>query len=198
MKKSDIFAGLIAGELIAILANVIFANFALRLGAARWVTLAAAPIMVVAGLWIASVLARFWATIWQLAKYITVGALNTAVDLGVLNFLIYLTDITSGLWFSVFKAAGFIGGVTNSFIWNKFWTFQRRGIAGAGKEFSQFFIVSAVGIILNVSIASILVNVIGPPSGISMKLWGNIAAIAAGLAVFSWNFIGYKILVFRA
>jgi putative flippase GtrA len=197
LKKSDAIAGAVAGEAIALLALVIFTNLALSLGKWRLVIPAALPILTVAGLWVALILSRFWATFWQVAKFLVTGVLNTLVDLGTLNLLIYLTGIASGIWYSVFKGAGFIAAATNSFFWNKFWVFEQREFSNAGKEFSKFISVSAVGIVLNVSIASVLVNVIGPPWGISEKLWGNAAAILAGIAVFIWNFLGYKLFVFR-
>ncbi len=196
MKKTDFFAGLIAGEAIAILSLVIFKNLAVSLGKLTWVATIILPLLTITGLWIANLLSKSWSTFWQLAKFLVVGVLNTLVDLGVMNFLIYLTGITIGIWYSVFKSIGFIAAVINSFFWNKFWVFEKRGISEAGKEFSKFFVVSTIGIILNVSVAYVLINVIGAPAGISPKIWGNIAAVAAGIVVFSWNFLGYKILVF--
>lgn len=197
LKKSDIIAGLVAGEAIALLALVIFANLALSLGKWRFVIPAALPFLTVAGLWVALILSRFWTTFWQVAKFLVTGVLNTLVDLGTLNLLIYFTGMTTGIWYSVFKGAGFIAAVINSFFWNKFWVFERKGLANAGKEFSKFVSVSAAGIVINVSIASVLVNVMGAPAGVSEKVWGNAAAILAGIAVFVWNFLGYKLLVFR-
>lgn len=197
LKKSDILAGLVAGEAIAILALVIFANLALSLGNIRLVIPLALPFLTVGGLWVAAGMSRLWTPLWQVAKFLVTGALNTLVDLGVLNLLIYLTGIATGIWYSVFKAAGFAAAVINSFFWNKFWVFEARSIAEAPREFSKFITVSVLGIALNVSIASFLVNVIGAPVSVSEKVWGNIAAVVAGLAVFVWNFVGYRLFVFR-
>lgn len=197
LKRADIIAGLVAGEAIALLALVIFANLAVSLGRLRFIMPIALPLFAIAGLWIALVLSRFWTTFWQVAKFLITGVLNTLVDLGTLNLLIYVTAISTGTWYSVFKGVGFVAAVINSFFWNKFWVFERRGMADAGREFSKFVSVSAAGIVINVSIASFLVNVIGAPAGISEKLWGNAAAILAGISVFVWNFVGYKLFVFR-
>lgn len=198
MKRSDIFAGLIAGEAIAILALVIFTNLSLSLGNVRFAIPVAVPALIVGGLWVSWKISRAWATFWQLAKFLVTGALNLLIDLGILNLLMYLTGITAGAGFVGFKTASFLVAVTNSYLWNKFWTFERRNTEGAAKEFSKFVLVSAFGIFLNVSIATILVNVVGPPPAVSAVLWGNIAAVAAALAVFVWNFTGYKLLVFRS
>lgn len=196
-KRSDIIAGVAAGILIAVLSNAVLANLALHLGVFRWMLVAILPILIVLGLYIASFLSRYWATLWQLAKFLVTGALNTFVDLGILNFLGFVTGIFTGWHYSAFKAISFVGSVINSFFWNKFWVFEKKDVSSAGKEFPKFILVSTVGIVLNTGIASLLVIIIGPPAGISGTLWGNIAAIIAGLTVFVWNFLGYKLIVFR-
>ncbi|MFH1181177.1 MAG: GtrA family protein [bacterium] len=140
----------------------------------------------------------------QAIKFILVGGLNTLIDLGVLNLLIFMTGIASGSGYSVFKGISFIAAVVNSYFLNKFWTFSAsaRGYGGQEKlkEFSQFFFVSLIGFGINVGAASLVVNVIGNPfllSGISDKLWANAGAIIATFCGMTWNFIGYKFIVFK-
>lgn len=196
MSKKDIIAGLVAGELSAILVLFVFKNLAINVGSFRWGILIALPILSGIGLAIASYLSRFWTTLWQLAKYFLVGILNTLIDFGVLNLLIFLTGIASGIFFSLFKATSFLVAVVNSYFWNKFWTFEKKGGVG-GREFGQFFLVSVVAILVNVGVASLLVNVIGPQGGFTPKLWANIAALAGSITAFLLNFLGYKLIVFR-
>ena len=69
---------------------------------------------------------RFWAPLEQVGKFAAVGSLNTFLDLGIVNLLILLTSVAAGWTFSLFKAAGFLLAATNSYFWNKFWTFQSR------------------------------------------------------------------------
>ncbi len=136
----------------------------------------------------------------QAVKFILVGILNTLIDLGVLNLLIFLTGIASGFGYSAFKGISFIVAVINSYILNKFWTFKSAGGNQAAREFGQFFIVSAIGFGINVGVASLVVNVIGNPfafSGISDKIWANVGALSATFCAMAWNFIGYKFMVFR-
>lgn len=147
------------------------------------------------------------ATIKQAIKFVFVGILNTLVDLGVLNILIWTSGISSGIGYSAFKGVSFTVAVINSYFLNKFWTFKKRGTEGAKREFIQFFTVSLVGFGINVGVATLVVNVIGPPTflfniagrdiGIEPKIWANFGAICATLAAMTWNFLGYKFIVFK-
>ncbi len=136
----------------------------------------------------------------QAGKFILVGILNTLIDLGVLNLLIFITGISAGFGYSAFKGISFIVDVINSYILNKFWTFKSAGDTGRAREFGQFFVVSAIGFGINVGVASLVVNVIGNPfafSGISNTLWANVGALTATFCAMVWNFVGYKFIVFK-
>lgn len=152
----------------------------------------------VLGMFFVSFVGKRFLIIYQAGKFVLVGALNTFVDFGVLNMLMMIFGIASGWPYSVFKGISFSCSVVNSYFWNKFWTFQKKdtGIAKAG-EFGKFAVVAGTGFILNVSIASFVVNAIGPQFGLSEELWGNVGAFVAVLCVFTWNFLGYKLIVFK-
>jgi putative flippase GtrA len=135
----------------------------------------------------------------QVAKFVAVGVLNTAIDFIVLNILMFATDIKTGIGYSVFKGISFIVAVINSYVLNRIWTFKSNE-KKAGREFAQFFAVSAVGFAINVGVASLVVNVISPHfpvSGISQTIWANIGALAATFCAMVWNFVGYKFFVFK-
>lgn len=133
----------------------------------------------------------------QAIKFVLVGVLNTLVDLAVLNVLILVSGVSSGFGYSVFKGISFTVAVINSYFLNKFWTFKVQKMGGAKKEFAQFFTVSLIGFGINVGVASLVVNVVGPQFGIAPKIWANIGAICATLVGMTWNFLGYKFIVFK-
>ena len=141
--------------------------------------------------------ARRVPSIFQFAKFAEVGALNSSIDFGILNSLILITGVVSGAEFLAFKSASVTLGVINSYIWNKYWTFEAPRSRGVQREFGAFLLVNLVGVGLNVAAAHVIVNVVGAPPGISTKLWANIGAVfGAGFTLFT-NFFGYKFFVFR-
>lgn len=196
MKKSDILIALIIGEVISWFFLGILKNFRIEIKELSWILPVAFPILSALGLWFAYLISKKFLIIWQLAKFVLIGVLNTFIDLGVLNLLIFASGIVSGLFYSVFKGISFTIAATNSYFWNKFWTFSSKTSAQK-KEFSQFFLVSIIGFLLNVGVASLVVNVVGQQFGLSPKIWANIGAIGATFIGMSWNFVGYKFIVFK-
>ena len=197
MKKNDIIAALVIGEVVSLFLLAILRNIEIETGGVIFGVLPVTfPILSVFGLWVAYLISKKILIVWQIAKFVLVGALNTFIDLGVLNFLIFTSGIVSGLFYSIFKGISFTIASTNSYFWNKFWTFESKK-AVERREFSQFFLISIVGLLINVSVASLIVNIIGPQFGLSPEIWANIGAIGATFAGMTWNFLGYKFWVFQ-
>ncbi|MCK5044145.1 GtrA family protein [Candidatus Parcubacteria bacterium] len=196
MKKSDLIIALVIGELIALFSFSIFKNMEVQIEWLYWIWPVFMPIFCAGCLWFASVLAKKLSFIWQLAKFVLVGVLNTLIDIGILNFLMLVTGIASGTFYSIFKGFSFIVSVVNSYFWNKHWTFGKK-TEKTKTEFIQFFIVSVIGFGINVSSASIIVNIIGPQFGLSPAIWANVGAIGAAFCGMTWNFLGYKFIVFK-
>jgi len=199
LKRHDFIAPLIIGELIAL----IFLGIARFLELPDVVTCYAIffpvllPILSVLGVIIAAWIGTKIPSLFQFAKFALVGAGNTFIDLGVLNVLLWSSGIATGIWFSVFKTISFSTGVIHSFFWNKFWTFQYTDTTKTKKQFLLFYGITALGIIINVTIASIIVMIIGPQFGLTERVWANVAAIIATICVALWNFLGYKLIVFK-
>ena len=199
MKKSDIIYPLIIGEAIALIFLGISSSLDLPPivnNLAKYFPLIL-PLLSVFGIFIASFLGRKIPVLFQLAKFVLVGALNTFVDLGVLNLLMFVFNVSIGWLYSIFKAISFTCSVFHSYFWNKFWTYGKKETGVEAKELGKFFLIAGIGFILNVGIASFVVNIIGPQFGLSVKIWANIGAIIATVCVFMWNFLGYKFLVFK-
>jgi len=84
----------------------------------------------------------------------------------------------------------------NSYFWNKYWTFKDLDKIEA-KEFSQFILVTLIGLAINSSIVYGITTLVSPMFGISPELWANLAKVAATGFSLIWNFIGYKFVVFN-
>jgi putative flippase GtrA len=190
--------GLLFGLLLLpVLQNIKLSFFNLGLISVLIIVITSTIAAIVA-LWVVSLLAGRIPIVLQIAKFSAVGGLNTLLDLGVLNGLIFLagSSTATGAWYSIFKSISFIVANINSYFWNKYWTF---GFApGVNvREFSQFFAVSLAGFGINVAVASFVVNVITPLGGASPERWANIGALIATIVALIWNFLGYKFIVFK-
>lgn len=203
MVKKDCYFALIIGELDALIIMFLARNFSGQLAQIPylqgiisyiWLIL---PALAFLGIIIADFLARWLKVLWQLAKFLLVGTSNVFVDLGVLGALQFATGIASGYWYSVFKAISSLFSIFNSYLWNKFWSFEQKDNSEATKEAVKFFAVAGSGILVNNLIASYLVNVLGPQGGLSKQGWGIVAGVIAAIIVFIWDFVGYKFFVFK-
>ena len=196
--KKDIILASLAGFLVAVFFLSVAKNLGVHVPFLPFALLAF-PALSALGIVTAAAIGKTIPTVLQAAKFLLVGALNSFVDLGVLNFLIAHTGAASGLAYSLFKGISFLIAVINSYIWNKNWTFSKKNVdKTAWQEFLQFFAVSAIGFGINVGVASFVVNIVGPQFGFSLQLWANVGAIAAAFSSLLWNFLGYKLVVFRS
>ncbi len=193
----DFYLVAVIGFLVGWLVALPAANIGIPITAAFFlVTVVGFTLFAPFALWILKLLSRKWGVFEQFGKFAAVGTLNTLVDLGVLNFLILLTDLASGVPFVGFKTISFLIATTNSYFWNKFWTFGSR-VPVTGKEYLRFALFTLGGTLINVGIASLVVNVIGVPGQMNPKLWANVGALFGVFAGFMWNFLSYKLIVFR-
>lgn len=133
----------------------------------------------------------------QFSKFIIIGVLNTGIDFAVLNLLMWQTGIYSGKCIILLNAISFSVAVINSYFWNKFWIFRAKETTQTGKEFAQFISVTLVGMMINTAIVYSVTTLIPPMFGLSVELWANLAKIAATGISLIWNFIGYKLFVFK-
>jgi len=141
---------------------------------------------------ILKLLARKYPVFEQFGKFAAVGTLNTLIDLGVLNLLILISGLSSGLPYAGFKASSFVAGTTNSYFWNKFWTFGSK-MPVTAKEYIRFAGFTLVGVAINVTVATSVVTFIGDGG----KLFANIGALSGVFVALAWNFVSYKKFVFK-
>lgn len=162
------------------------------------------------GLRIAFYIGQKIAIIYQIAKFAVIGVGNVLVDLGVLTLItmmyssylkIEAKDIMIGAitFYSLFKSISFIVANINSYFWNKYWTFDQGGKKQTKSEFVQFFAVSIVGFLINVFVASVVFKMIlGSLTSMTGGQLGLIGAAAGSIAGLVWNFVGYKLWVFKS
>ncbi|PJE51082.1 MAG: hypothetical protein COV29_02300 [Candidatus Yanofskybacteria bacterium CG10_big_fil_rev_8_21_14_0_10_36_16] len=197
---------IIIAILLGIATGIIWAGIFVRLnevsflgdlGSNIWLLILIFPLIFVLGIYLGRWLSGWHSFFVPFSRFAIIGFLNTGVDLGILNLLIYSSGMEIGLAISVFKGISFLVATTNSYFFNKHWAFEARDNMQQGVEFVKFFSVSIIGVLLNVSVFSVLVSFIGAPSGLSHLVWINAAAIISTIANLIWNFIGYRMIVFK-
>lgn len=193
----DLVFGAINGAFIGILAPFIFSNLGASLPIPIIVFIPLLAFGSALGIATGYFLSKIRPFFFQLAKFGLIGVANTVVDLGIYNLFIYMSDVSSGYMIAVFKSFSVLAAIVNSYIWNKFWSFEKKEVRNLGEEFTQFLMVSLVGLLLNVGITAFVVNVIGAPAGVADKTWANIGGLTASVLVLTWNFVGYKFFVFK-
>src|SRR6185312_11828087 len=84
----------------------------------------------------------------QVTRFALVGGLNTLVDILVLNALLLLWPTSNVLLILAFNALAYGAGASNSFVCNKYWTFQQRQPVSRG-ELARFTLTTLLGMVLN-------------------------------------------------
>ncbi len=139
----------------------------------------------------------FQALVKQLSKFIVVGVINTGIDFLVLNIEMKITGIASGPVMFYMNTISFGVATINSYFMNKLWTFQDKDQTKNEVKFTEFIAVSVVGAGINSSIVAGITTFIPPIFGLSAKMWANVAKLGATGISLIWNFIGYKLFVFK-
>ncbi len=200
LTKKDIFFAGVNGSVFGLLLPVVMKSFNVSNQPPYLLMVAFFTILAIIGVLVGYILAKkIKPFFFQLTKFGATGAANFAVDIGILALLVIIFyphgDIPT-VSFAIFKTISFISATVNSYIWNKYWSFQDKESSDILQEFGKFVLVSVIGLILNVIVATI-VKTLNKFTGLDPKTWAAISAMVASVAVLTWNFVGYKFLVFK-
>ncbi len=122
----------------------------------------------------------------QLARFAFVGIFNTLIDIGIYALLTRYTSLFSE-HLLVAKTFSFIAGTICSFIFNRFWTFQKKTPFKI-TELIKFYITVGMGLLINVLSMSAFLQL--------FNLHDLIAVIFATIITFVWNFIASRLWVY--
>ena len=127
----------------------------------------------------------------RFARFLTVGALGTLLDFGLLSLL-------KGLGFPTLLAnsLSFSAGVANNFTFNRLWTFADAKGANWRRQLMQFLLVSLIGLALNNAIMLLLETPLGQLFGQSDYGYLPAKVIATGVVVF-WNYFTNRYWTFN-
>ncbi|HYB73225.1 MAG TPA: GtrA family protein [Candidatus Sulfotelmatobacter sp.] len=138
-----------------------------------------------------------YAGIRQFLRYGCTGLLNASIDFGTLNLLVAITGVYSGIGLVPLNVVAFMAASLNSFVWNRLWTFRRRGRGRLLRELAAFYMVAIGGAAVSSGILWAIATLVPRPAGLRPIAWVNGAKLAAGGSAILWNFLWYRYWVFR-
>lgn len=200
MKKIDIILALITGEGVAWLFVWLLKNSPnIDLPFLYWLLPVSFPILAVAGIWISYLIGKKLLFVYQLAKFLLIGALFAIFDLIILNALLEYFGISEneGIKYALFVATSFIIATMVKYIADKYWAFEKAEREQMGSEFGKFFIITLISGGIQVGVASMIFAAVPSLFGVTELVAGNIGKIGGIIVASAWNFIGYKFIVFK-
>ncbi len=191
MKVVDILFALICGRIVAQIAHDFLIGYGIEIGYYKWILYFTLPIISLVCLWLAYLIGKKLLFVFQAAKYILIGVFVTIVDLKLFELLIWIINPIAS------KVISFLISTFIKYWGNKHWTFEKPGKDVIWQEIFQFIIVSVVGLGLDIGSFYYFTKIMGPQFGTPESLWIKLSVIFAALVAATWNFIGYKFLVFK-
>jgi putative flippase GtrA len=130
-----------------------------------------------------------------MVRFALVGIANTGVDMLFLNGLLFLYPTRDVGLLVLFNSLAYTVGAVNSFVLNKYWTFQLRKAATTRREAWTFVVISALGICCNNILLALFART-PHPLFLRPVLWTNIAKICAVTGTAFISFLGMRLWVF--
>ncbi|MGH2509577.1 MAG: GtrA family protein, partial [Ktedonobacteraceae bacterium] len=130
----------------------------------------------------------------QFLRFGLVGCLNTLTDLLALNCLLWLWPTQNTALLLLANSLAYALGALNSFVLNRYWTFQHRGPTNI-REVSRFALTTLAGIICNDLILGSLTNSL-QGAHLSTTIWMNLAKLVAIGGTLLISYLGMRLWVF--
>jgi len=188
--KFSLIAGLITGFIVWRLS--IFLEIPEFFNIKYYWLILGTPVLWFLGVNLGYFLGQFIKPFNQFGRFSAVGFTNAAVDFGILSLLIFLTGIAVMPLYAVFKTISFIGAFLNSYVFNKYWTFEAGRSHGGLKEFFSLGGVVVFAWLVNVGTASLVVHFIDPIGNLTPEAWANVGAVVGSATALLVSFGGFK------
>jgi putative flippase GtrA len=130
----------------------------------------------------------------QMGRFGIVGIVNTVLDLCLFNVLLWLFPTNNAVLLLVYNTIAYTVGAIDSFLLNKYWTFQRKRAATRG-EIARFMLTTGAGVLcsdLILRVAGMLLSHIGG----NAILLNNLAKLLAVAGTCSVSYLGMHLWVF--
>ncbi|OGZ65648.1 MAG: hypothetical protein A3D34_00915 [Candidatus Staskawiczbacteria bacterium RIFCSPHIGHO2_02_FULL_33_16] len=198
MKKVDIIFTIFFGILLGFLISDFLHAGRIYIGPyysfLLWISLALFSLLC---LWVSHIIGKKLLFVLQAAKHLLVGGFATIVDLKFFELLLWIFSAFVIINPVILKGISFLVATLIKYFGNKYWAFQKNGTEKIHKEVGSFFVVTLVGVIIDVGCFYYFVKIMGPQFSINMEVWLKLSVIFAAIIAALWNFLGYKFLVFK-
>ncbi len=132
----------------------------------------------------------------QYGQFATVGFVNAAVDLAILNILLALFPTTSRIGLTAENSLAVALAILNSYLWNTRWTFRRQA-DGSVRQMTLFIAQSVLNIGINDLVLILTASQVHAlhigPHWVKMNLAKGVAMAFAS----SMSFFVMRLVVFR-
>jgi putative flippase GtrA len=135
-------------------------------------------------------------------KFALVGISGTLIDVGLFNLFNQAFSISA----NYAKAYSFSLAVFNNFLWNRLWTFPESKSLPFAKQFSQYLLVSIIGLFINLFIFATFdprliktfSNILPADFIFSPTVVGhNVSVAIATIVVLFWNYFANRYWTFK-
>jgi putative flippase GtrA len=119
----------------------------------------------------------------ELMKFGVVGSLAYVVDIGVFNLMLHATDkpLTS-------KTVSTVLATTVAYAGNRTWTFRRRRRSTVRREYTLFFLLNGVGLVIALACLGFSHYVLGFTGRLADNIAANVVGLALGTAFRFWSY----------
>jgi len=198
MKIIDVFFALICGYSIGWVARDFIKDYGVDIGLLVSLVLHyVVPLFALFCLWIAFLIGRKFLFIFQAAKHLLIGAFATIIDLKLFEFLAWTFSLFLPVPPFIYKGGSFLVATSIKYWGNKHWAFEKHEKTEFTKEVTQFFLVTIVGLVLDVGFFYYFTKIMGPQFAIPAEVWVKLSVLMAALIAAVWNFLSYKFFVFK-
>jgi putative flippase GtrA len=126
----------------------------------------------------------------QVARFLVVGGIATAVDVGLFNLL----HVVGGVGPVLAKTLSTVAGAIVAFIGNRQWSFAGRHETGLGHQVSRYIAVNLAALGLAVAPVAVARSVLHLDGVLAMNVAANVVGLGMATA---FRFYGYRRWVFR-
>jgi putative flippase GtrA len=119
----------------------------------------------------------------ELMKFGVVGGVAFVVDVGLFNLLLHATDkpLTS-------KTISTVVATTVAYLGNRHWTFRRRSRSGVRREYTLFFLLNGVGLVIALACLATSHYLLGFTGRLADNIAANVVGLALGTAFRFWSY----------